>query len=44
MESNDVQPDAIVCSSLMEALNNGSQPEREIHEAKTDTIEPKGLF
>jgi len=28
MESNDVQPDAIVCSSLMEALNNGSQPER----------------
>ncbi|WVZ62444.1 hypothetical protein U9M48_012196 [Paspalum notatum var. saurae] len=28
MESNYVQPDAIVCSSLMEALNKGSQPER----------------
>jgi pentatricopeptide repeat protein len=27
MESNDVQPDAIVCSSLMEALNKGSQHE-----------------
>jgi pentatricopeptide repeat protein len=28
MESNDIQPDAIVCSSLMEALNKGGQPER----------------
>lgn len=28
MESNDIEPDAIVCSSLMEALNKGGQPER----------------
>jgi len=28
MECNDIQPDAIVCSSLMEALNKGGQPER----------------
>lgn len=28
MEGNAIQPDAIICSSLMEALNKGSQPER----------------
>jgi pentatricopeptide repeat protein len=28
MEGNAIQPDAIICSALMEALNNGSQHER----------------
>jgi len=26
MEVNDIQPDPIACSSLMEALNRGCQP------------------
>jgi pentatricopeptide repeat protein len=49
MEGNDIQPDAIICSALMEALNKGSQPESvlqlmEFMKAKQIPLNQKAYF